>query len=415
MDDLLKKYAAVVGEDVIAHIEKLAAPLKGAKVVHVNSTREGGGVVEILEKMVPLMRAYGVDASWEVIQGNEVFFSCTKGFHNGLQGKQVNTTDVEKRAYKEVNEQNAEELRGKLEEADFVVIHDPQPAPLLKMCPNRKGKWIWRCHIDLSRPYRPVWNYLRDWIAPYDASIFSIPQFSQSLPHEQFIIPPSIDPLGDKNRDLTQEEIAATIKKFSLNPELPMVVQVSRFDRFKDPIGVIEAYKIAKKYTPFQLVLAGGGATDDPEGPKFLEEVSAAAGEDPNIHILFLPAGAHLTINALQRAADIVVQKSLKEGFALTVTEALWKNKPVIAGDVGGIRLQVIDHLTGFRVSSPEGAALRMRYLLSHPDKAEQLGKQAKEFVRDNFLITRHLKDYLTMLHSVQNPGLDRMEIKENA
>ena len=276
VSDLLDQYAQVVGESIIGQLRHLAAPLKGLKVVHVNSTREGGGVAEILHKLIPLKQALGLDVSWEVIEGNKDFFKVTKSFHNGLQGNTVALTDKLLAAYEKVNEQNAEELRPKLEEADVVIIHDPQPAALLRLCPNRRGKWIWRCHIDASRPYRPVWRYLREWVKDYNASIFSLAEFARRLPHPMYLIPPSIDPLSEKNMDLPAKEVHSVFSKFDLDPARPIILQVSRFDRFKDPLGVIEAYRLAKKFVPLQLVLAGGGASDDPEGQIVLDEVNAA-------------------------------------------------------------------------------------------------------------------------------------------
>jgi trehalose synthase len=395
----LAHYAAVAGTDVIEHLRQLASLLKGKRVIHVNSTKEGGGVAEILEKLVPLMQQLGIDTTWEVISGGEDFFACTKGMHNALQGNAIDIPERLLHVYEETNAHNAERLSEKLEAADIVFIHDPQPAPLFKLCPKRRGKWIWRCHIDISHPHRPVWKYLRNFIQDYDASIFSLADFAQPLPHEIFVVPPSIDPLSEKNTGLGAKEVAAVYEGFGLDLERPIILQVSRFDRFKDPLGVIHAFQLAKKYIPpLQLVLAGGGASDDPEGEAVLGEVRIAAADHPDIHILALPPGADRTINALQRGADIVLQKSLREGFGLTVTEAMWKGKPVIGGDAGGIRLQVIDHHTGFLVNTPEGAALRIRYLLSHPDRLRAIGNTAREFVRGNFLITRHLRDYLALM-----------------
>ncbi|NDY42629.1 glycosyltransferase [Dissulfurirhabdus thermomarina] len=411
MADILEQYAEVAGADVVRHLRQLAEPLKGAKVVHVNSTREGGGVAEILRKLVPLMQALELDTTWEVVTGEAEYYQCTKGFHNALQGFPVGISQAMLAAYEATNAQNAERLRPVLEEADFVFIHDPQPAPLLHFCPGRKGKWLWRCHIDVSRPYRAVWKYLRNWVQAYDASIFSLAAFAQRLPHPQYLIAPSIDPLSEKNMDLPPEEIDEVRRRFELNPDLPLVLQVSRFDRFKDPLGVIEAYRIVKRMTPLQLVLAGGGAADDPEGAVVLEEVRRAAADDPHIRVLLLPPDAHRTINALQRAADIVFQKSTKEGFGLTVAEAMWKGKPVIGGDTGGIRLQVIDHYTGFRVRTPEGAALRTRYLLHRRDEMEAMGARARRHVRENFLVTRHLREYLALMVSIQRGLEDRIEV----
>ena len=309
MSDLLDAYARVAGKDAANHLQQLSAPLKGAKFVHVNSTRVGGGVAEILMTMVPLMNELGIDTSWEVITGEDKFYQCTKSMHNALQGDPVHISEDLLKAYEKTNAENAEQLRPILEDADYVIIHDPQPAPLLTLCPNRKGKWVWRCHIDASKPHPRVWNYLSQYVQDYDASFFSLADFAQQLPHTQYLIPPSIDPLSDKNMELSQMEIDSTYEEFNLDPKRPIMLQVSRYDRFKDPLGVIEAYKLTKQSIPeIQLVLAGGGATDDPEGDEVLREVGDAAGDDPDIHILLLPPDAHKTINALQRISDIVLQ-----------------------------------------------------------------------------------------------------------
>jgi len=412
MTTLLDSYAAVTSRDVVRHLQQLAEPLRGKTVVHVNSTRVGGGVAEILDKLVPLSRELGIDSRWEVITGDSEFYQCTKSMHNAIQGNRITISDALLNHFLEVNEQNANQLRSILEAADFVFIHDPQPVALLKYCSSRKGKWIWRCHIDASHPYRGVWRFIDRFVRGYDASIFSLPQFVQMLPHPAYIIPPSIDPLSDKNIDLTQDELDSVRARFGINPDAPMIAQISRFDRFKDPIGVVEAYQLAKKFIPaLQLVLAGGGASDDPEGEAVLSEVRYAAGDDPNIKILLLPPDAHRTINALQRLADIVLQKSTKEGFGLTVTEALWKGKPVIGGDTGGIRLQVINFHTGFLVNTPEGAALRIRYLFKQTQKIQEMGLKGKEFVRENFLLTRQLREHLTLMVALQHSATDRIEL----
>ncbi len=411
MSDLLERYAEVAGRDAVEHLRQLAHPLEGVRVVHVNSTREGGGVAEILHKLIPLMQALGIDARWEVIEGTDEFFRCTKNFHNALQGAHVHVPDSLLEEYRQVNERNAGLLGELLEDAEIVFIHDPQPAALIEHLPGRRGKWIWRCHIDVSHPYRPVWKFLRPIVSRYDASIFHLPEFAQPLPHEQVLIPPSIDPLSEKNMDLPEEEVAQVFERFGLDPGKPMILQVSRFDRFKDPLGVIEASRIARKFVPHQLVLAGGSAADDPEGEAVLEEVRKAAEWDDDVHVLVLPSNAHRTINALQRAAHVVLQKSLREGFGLTVTEAMWKGKPVIGGDTGGIRLQVIDHFTGFRVTTPEGAALRIRYLLYRDDKRREMGERARRIVRENFLITRHVRDHLALMLSLMRGTGDRLEV----
>ncbi|MBE0597233.1 MAG: glycosyltransferase, partial [Desulfuromonadales bacterium] len=371
-----------------------------------------GGVAEILQKLIPFKQALGIDARWETISGDPPFYQCTRAFHNALQGVVQEPPPELLRVYEATNAANAERLRGLLEEADFVFIHDPQPAALLAHFPNRQGKWIWRCHIDGSRPHPPVWDYLRQWLVGYDASIFSLPQFAQPLPHPQYIIAPSIDPLSEKNRQLPDEEVQALDQQFGFDPVVPLVLQVSRFDRFKDPVGVIEAYRLARKLTPVQLVLAGGGASDDPEGEAVLREVRAAAGDDPQVHVLLLPSSSHRTINALQRRAAIVLQKSLREGFGLTVAEAMWKGKPVIGGDTGGIRLQVFDHYTGFLVRTPEGAALRIRYLLHRHDLRQEMGERARRFTWENYLLTRHLREYLTLMLGMRSGHRERIETR---
>jgi trehalose synthase len=409
---MLDDYARVAGEDAIEHLRQLTRPLKGMKVVHVNSTRVGGGVAEILHKLVPLSRELGIDARWEVISGDSEFYQCTKAIHNALQGTPTRIPEHLLNKYQRTNAENAEHLRGVLEDAEVVFIHDPQPAALIEHCPGRRGKWVWRCHIDASRPYRPVWKFIRRYAAQYDASVFSLASFAQALPNPEYLIPPSIDPLSDKNIELPSEEIEAVYRRFGIDPLRPLVVQVSRFDRFKDPVGVIAAYRMAKSFLPgLQLVLAGGSAADDPEGEAVLAEVRLAAEDDSDIHVLSLPPDAHRTINALQRMADLVIQKSLKEGFGLTVTEGLWKGKPVIGGACGGIRLQVVDHHTGFLVSTPEGAALRMRYLLRQPKKIRTMGWKAREFVRENFLVTRQLREYLTVSVGLLHGAEERIQL----
>ena len=409
MTSPLSAYEGIVGSSAVAQLRRLGEKLAGLRVVHVNSTREGGGVAEILEWMVPLMQDVGIDAAWEVLHGDPRFFEITKGIHNGLQGKSIDLSKKDWRIYQDVNEKNAGRLRPLLEEADIVVIHDPQPAYLLKLCPNRKGRWVWRAHIDISGPFRPVWKVLRKYVEGYDASVFSMAEFAQPLPHPQFLVPPSIDPLSEKNRYLDPSELEGARADFGIDPDRPLLVQVSRFDRFKDPIGVIEAYRLVRKVTPVQLVLAGGGAADDPEGKAVLEDVLEAAEGDPDLHVLLLPSDAHKTINALQRMAAIVLQKSTREGFGLTVTEGMWKGKPVIGGDVGGIRLQVVNHHTGFLVNTPEGAAHRVRYLLHHREQRREMGDAAKEFVRDNFLLTRHLREYLTLFLAIRSGKGERI------
>jgi trehalose synthase len=289
----LNEYEKIAGTPVIEQLRRLGERLKGKKILHVDSTAEGGGVAEILSWMTPLMQDLGIDAQWAVIEGTRDFFNLTKSIHNGLQGSAVALHKRDWETYLDVNRHNAEKLRPLLQEADFAVIHDPQPAALLQWFPKRRGKWIWRAHIDVSHPFRPVWKSLRSFVQGYDASIFSMAQFAQVLPHSQYIITPAIDPLSEKNIDLDIGEIDEIRNRFGLDPALSTRVQISRFDRFKDPLGVIKAYRLVAKVKPIQLVLAGGGANDDPEGSQVLEEVMEEAEKDPNIHVRLLPANAH--------------------------------------------------------------------------------------------------------------------------
>jgi trehalose synthase len=409
LSSFLDRYAEIAGAEPIAGLRQLARHFEGRRVVHVNSTREGGGVAEILNWMIPAMRDLGLDASWETIEGNGVFFDMTKALHNGLQGQEINILPEWVEAYEAANRAAADRLRDTLTDAEFVFIHDPQPAGLRRLIEDAHGHWVWRCHIDISHPSRQAWKFVRPLVEPYEASIFSAPMFAQRLKHSQFLIAPSIDPLSEKNTPLPKLKIDRVRGEYHLDPERPLIVQVSRFDRFKDPIGVIQAFRLVQQHFPAQLVLAGGGATDDPEGAEVLRCVQEAAGDDPDVHVLFLPGDAHRTINALQRTADIIVQKSTKEGFGLTVTEGMWKGKPVIGGNTGGIRLQVYDGRTGFLVNSPEGAAHRILQLLRRPEQVKRIGRQAEEFVRENFLLTRHLREYLTLMLGLSHGITDRI------
>ncbi len=413
MNEILEDYKKIAGQKAIDQLLQLAKPLKNLKIVHVNSTKCGGGVAEILTKMLPLTKNLGIsNCHWETIQGTHDFFHCTKNFHNALQGNKIIPPKSQLNIFESTNAENAEKLRPMLQDADIVIIHDPQPLALIQHFPERKGKWIWRCHIDASKPFRPVWSYLKSHIEKYDAAIFSLAEFCHPLPNPMFVILPSIDPLSEKNIDLSEQEIRGKVELFGIDPERPFLLQVSRFDRFKDPLGVMEAYRLVKKFNPsVQLVLAGGGAMDDPEGEIVLNDVKLASEGDSDIHVLLLPDDAHRTINALQRAADIVIQKSIKEGFGLTVTEGLWKGKPVIGGNVGGIRKQVVNWQTGFLVNTPEGAAYRIRYLLQNREKIHEMGRIGKEYVREKFLITRHLREYLTLIYSLYFEQNDRIEL----
>lgn len=390
----LDDYEEVLGSGEIAELRVLARRLGGRSVQMVNSTAVGGGVAEMLNRIVPLIEELGLAIRWDVITGGEDFFAITKAFHNALHGERFDMPDESFKTFLVYTEQNRERLQF---DADFTVIHDPQPAALIDSSTGRKGQWVWRCHIDLSHPDRRVWEFLAPFVNRYDGAIFSSPEFARRLPIPQYLFYPSIDPLSDKNRDLPPGAIADTLQHFEIDPLRPILTQISRFDRLKDPIGVVRAYQIVKRYFDCQLVLAGGGAADDPEGEAVLSEVREAAGKDEDIHILDLPPWSALEINALQRASTIIIQKSLREGFGLTVTEGLWKKKPVVASAVGGIPAQVIHKHTGLLAHSIEGTAYQIRFLLSNPAIAQKLGEHGHEHVREHFLITSNVRRYLTL------------------
>src|SRR3989338_8194680 len=398
----LREYDPIVGAQVIDELHLLAEKTKGWSVQNINSTAVGGGVAEILNRMIPLLQELGVNARWDVIKGGEKFFKVTKKFHNALHGKEEEITPEDFSVFLETGEMNAKamELVG-----DVMFIHDPQPITLINRKDGYKGKWIWRCHIDVSNPDQRVWSFLRPFIDRYDAAIFSAPSFSQTLPIRQFLISPSIDPLSDKNKERSQSEIASVLQKFGLDLEKPMITQISRFDYLKDPLGVIEAFEIVQRSVDCQLILAGGEATDDPESIEVLAKTRERAANNPDIHVLAIPSGSDIEINALQRASAVVIQKSLKEGFGLTVTEALWKGKPVVASAVGGITLQVAHKYSGLLCYSIEGAAYAIKQLLQNPEYAKKLGENGREHVRHNFLLTRHLRDYLLLFLSFFHEG----------
>jgi trehalose synthase len=397
----LDDYAAIVGKERIAVLRRLARRLEGLRLVVVNSTRVGGGVAEMLNRHVPLFQDLGIETRWEILEGTPEFFEATKTIHNALQGTPRELSPAMSAAYVETNRRNAARLNL---DADVVVIHDPQPAALVEHA-KRTCPWIWRCHIDVSRPHRSVWRFVRGYVSAFDASVFSMPAFARNLPHPQYLIAPSIDPLAPKNREMGETEVNQILARFGVDRSRPLIVQVSRFDRFKDPVGVIRAFKMVRRRDDCRLVLAGGSADDDPEGAQVVREVRDEAGDDPDITILNLPPDNDREINALQRAATIIVQKSTKEGFGLTVTEGLWKGRPVIGGAVGGIKLQVYDHRTGFLVHSVEGLAYRLRFLLNRPRLAEEMGERGRELVRHHFLLSRHLRDWLTLFLAVTGRG----------
>jgi trehalose synthase len=390
----LDDYEAIIGRPELDELRFLARPLRGKTAKMVNSTAVGGGVAETLNRLVPLLNELEASTRWEVMTGGNDFFEVTKAFHNALQGGKYKLSKHAQEIFLLANEQNRQRMSF---DEDVVIIHDPQPAGLIASRKVGTQRWVWRCHIDLSNPNAEVWGFLCPMVEQYDAAIFSSPIFSRQLAIPQYLFYPCIDPLSEKNKDLDESYIQSVCDNFGINRSRPIVTQISRFDRMKDPVGVVQAYKMAKKYVDCQLVLAGGGASDDPEGAVVLQEVTEAAGNDHDIIILNLPPWSALEINAVQRASTIVVQKSLKEGFGLTVTEALWKAKPTIAGAVGGIPSQVIHKLTGVLVHSVEGCAYQIRYLLTHPEFAQQMGRAGREHVKENFLMTTDVRRWLLL------------------
>ncbi|MBI2934592.1 MAG: glycosyltransferase [Chloroflexi bacterium] len=387
-------YESIVGRATLDELRLVAGKLTGKSITNVNSTYTGGGVAEILSRMVPLLTQLGVDARWSVIKGTDEFFQVTKKFHNALHGRAETITDEELELFLEVNRRNLAEMNL---QGDYFFIHDPQPIALIEKRNEIGGGWAWRCHVDVSKPNQRVWKFLESYIHRYDAAVFSAPAFSVPLPICQVLISPSIDPLSDKNRELPESVIEAVLAGYNIPRDKPIITQVSRFDYLKDPVGLIQAFELVKRSVDARLVLAGGTATDDPESDKVLAEVRERAGNNPDIHVLLIPPGSDIQINALQRASAVVVQKSIKEGFGLTVSEALWKGKPVVASAVGGITLQIVNKFTGLLSHGIEGTAFDIKQLLVNPDYARWLGENGREHVRQNFLITRHIKDYLLL------------------
>ena len=394
-------YEEVVGPDIIDELTILSSHVGSRSIKMVNSTAVGGGVAEMLRRVVPLLNELGIRTEWNVIKGEDEFFKITKAFHNALQGKDIHFEEDVFNTYLDYNEKNYNEMDF---DEDLIVIHDPQPAALIHWSGNRQNRWVWRCHIDMSQPNPRLWSFLKPYVEEYDVAIFSSALFSPKLAIPQYRFYPAIDPLDDKNRELGPSYVDDVLAKYEIPTDKPIVTQISRYDPWKDPVGVIRAFKMARKYVDCRLVLVGDKAADDPEAEKILEKVRAEAGDDPAIHILLFSPSIATEINAFQRASDVVLQKSLREGFALTVTEALWKGRPVIGGAVGGIPAQIIDGYTGLLVHSVEGASLGIRSLLRQPDFAKTLGENGHQRVKDEFLITKNLKRYLLLLLALDRP-----------
>jgi len=393
----IEDYSPLIGEEALERILKKAKPLQDLHVVNVNSTYYGGGVAELLGSMTILMNSVGIKTGWRVIQGSPDFFSITKKMHNALQGGEINLTDRKKQIYEEVVYENA--IRTHLEH-DLVIIHDPQPLPMIDHY-RKRGPWIWRGYVDLSAPNRELWNYFSPLVEKYDAAIFSIEEYAQKLNTPQLFFMPAIDPFSIKNHPMSEAEIDERLEHYNIPTDLPLVVQVSRFDIWKDPQGVVEAFRIARKEVDCTLVLLGNVATDDPEGPVIMQQVQEEASKDKDIFVLFLPPSSDIEINALQRGSTVVLQKSLKEGFGLTVSEAMWKAKPTIASAVGGIPLQIAHKYSGILTHSIEGTAYWIKQLINEPEFAQRLGSNGKEHIKSNFLITRHIKEYLLLFLSL--------------
>jgi trehalose synthase len=397
----LADYTHIVGRELIEEIRTLAEPLKGRRVVHLSATAFGGGVSEILYTLVPLMRDIGLEVEWQVIYGREEFFNSTKLMHNALQGNPQDLTEEQWGVWHAYNEMNARELsRG----WDVCIVHDPQPAALLALAPEKAHAWVWRCHIDISTPNPQTLAQLLPYIQRYPASLFHVENYVPAgMDGGVNIVPPAIDPLTPKNMALSHDDAVYVCRQFGIDVNRPMICQVSRFDPWKDPLGVIDAYRIVKEARPdVQLALVGSMASDDPEGWDFYNSTLAHAAGDADIHILnnFNNVGA-IEVNAFQSLADVVVQKSTREGFGLTVSEALWKGRPFIGGDVGGIPLQVTDGVSGYLVSSIERCAARCLEIIEDPALGRTLGRHGKEHVRANFLTPRYLRDYLRIFHEV--------------
>ena len=394
----LERYAQLVGPGTLRALEALARKLHGHRLVMVNTTKTGGGVAEILHRVVVILNELGVPTTWEVMEGDERFFGVTKKMHNALHGHGEKLTSEDRAIYAERTRREAERLEL---DGDLILIHDPQPAGLISLRRSKGQRWVWRCHIDLSSRDPDHWEFLRPSIAQYDASIFSAIEFVPPLDIPTYLVPPSIDPFSEKNREMGVEEMLAILDRLGLPRRGPWVTQISRFDRIKDPLGVIEAFRMVRSRRRARLLLAGGGASDDPEGAEVLAEVRERAAKSKDVTVLELPPGSDIEINALQRASTVVMQKSLREGFALTVSEALWKRRAVVASAVGGIPLQILNERTGLLARSIEGAALQTVRLLDNADLRHDLGAEGRAHVRENFLHTREVRDTIAVLSSL--------------
>jgi trehalose synthase len=397
----LDKYQEIVGDSVVEKIRAEASSLSEKKMVHINSTYQGGGVAEILNSLIILLNDVGIETDWRILHGTLDFFTITKKFHNALQGDRINLSEKKKEIYYINNVNNA--IFSHINH-DFVVVHDPQPLPIIT-CYKKRQPWVWRCHIDISTPNREVWNYLKMFILKYDAMIISMEKFKpRDIPDRfipQYIIRPSIDPLILKNRDIPSSTVSKYFTKYGIEQKKPIITQISRFDKWKDPEGMIKIFKLIKKKVDCELILAGSMATDDPEGQEIFENLERLVEHEKDIRLII--NAPDILINVLQRTSSVIVQKSIKEGFAITVSEALWKGTPVVTSNVGGIPSQVIDGKNGYVLEPRDytGFAEKITYLIKHPAIAKKMGEFGKEHVKNNFLITRHLLDYIRLMKTL--------------
>jgi trehalose synthase len=389
----LDDYRRVAPPGVVDIILRLAERVRGRRLLHLSGGRFGGGVAETLQTLVPVMGDLGVDAAWEITGGDPAFYTTARALQTALEGAERVLADEALAHFVEMNRVNAKKLRL---EADLVLVHDVSPATIVAQRPG-EGRWVWRCHFDASRAQRRAWTFFRPFVNQYDAAVFSLPRFGRRTGIPQFIVPPSIDPLSEKNRDLPPREVAALLAALRVPQTKPLLLQVGPFTRGHDPLGVVNAYRLVKKHYDVRLVLAGT-AHDDRESLEVLADLREAAHHDEDIVVLELPPDAHLQINALQRAATVVLQKAVGSGFGLSVAEAMWKSKPVIAGQGGGLTQLVLDDITGYTVHSVEGAAFRIRHLLNNPEMIARMGAAGREHVRRTFLVTRQLTDHLALL-----------------
>lgn len=397
---VLNDYREITGDKIISDLYKKARPLYGKRIIHINSTFYGGGVAEMLNSLVPLMNDVGLDVGWRIIRGSPDFFAITKKFHNALQGDTINLSEIKKRLYLQTNEDfsNYTHLNH-----DCIIIHDPQPLPMIKFYKKRQP-WVWRCHIDLSHPNEKLWDFLKDFVLKYDIEIISNENYKANLPMEHKIIRPGIDPLTPKNMELSDRDMKKYLNKFNVPLDKPLLTQISRFDKWKDPVGVIEVFKLVRKEIDCRLVLCGSMASDDPEGLQIYERVKQKANNlIASGDVILITSENNILVNALQRSSAVIIQKSLREGFGLTVTEALWKETPVVASNVGGIPLQISDGENGFLIEPNHinGFAQKIIELITKPELASKIGKNGRETVRQNFLVTRILHDYLELFNEI--------------